>query len=99
MNQPNSNKDIRERALPVLTHIFSDVLRRLDDTSDSVRLLALDVVSVVPVCLDRDHLEEPDVRVFLDHTYAMLLLHADDNEEDVRKKCIGESKSNIRTWG
>ncbi len=67
------------------------MLRRLDDKNDFVRLFALDVIVAFPDCVNPQHIEEPDVRVFLDHAFKTLLLHADDPEEEIRQKCIGNT--------
>ena len=66
-----------------------DVLRRLDDKEDTVRALCLDIVSAVPRCISSEDVGLPETQAFVEHASKMILLHADDSDEDIRKKCIG----------
>lgn len=66
---------------------FTVVLKRLDDVSDEVRLLALDVVSVFPAVLGSETKEEEER--FLEQVYKVLLVHVDDKNGEVRRKVAG----------
>ena len=68
---------------------FSDALRRLDDKEDTVRALGLDIVSAVPTCINSEDVGLPETQAFVEHASKMILLHADDSDKDIRKKCIG----------
>ena len=61
----------------------------MDDKDDTVRILCLDIVSAVPACINDEDVGLPETQAFGQHALKMILLHADDSDEDIRKKCIG----------
>ena len=68
---------------------FPDALGRLDDREDVVRDLCLDIVSAVPMCINSEDIDVPETQACVGHACKIILLHADDSDEDIRKKCIG----------
>ena len=68
---------------------FPDALGRLDDREDVVRVLCLDIVSAVPMYINSEDIDVPETQAFVGHACKMILLHADDSDADIRKKCIG----------
>ena len=64
-------------------------LGRLDDKEDTVRTLCLEIVSAVPICINSEDVGLPETQAFVEHASKIILLHADDSDEDIRKKCIG----------
>ena len=68
---------------------FPDALGRLDDREDVVRVLCLDIVSAVPMYINSEDIDLPETQAFVGHACKMILLHADDSDGDIRKKCIG----------
>ena len=71
-------------------HCLSVALGRLDDKEDTVRALCLDIVSAVPICINSEDVGLPETQAFVEHASKIILLHADDSAEDIRKKCIGK---------
>ena len=68
---------------------FPDALGRLDDREDVVRVLCLEIVSAVPMYINSEDIDVPETQALVGHACKMILLHADDSDGDIRKKCIG----------
>ena len=81
-----------QRNQPNDEHVFSrflDALGRLDDKEDVIRDLCLDIVTAVPMCMNSEDIDVPETQAFVGHACKIILLHADDSDGDIRKKCIG----------
>ncbi len=65
---------------------FSELMKRLDDVSDDVRIACLKSLAAVTPCLPSDiNLE---VQNHLRVVYSSLLLHMDDSNEAVREEAF-----------
>lgn len=76
------------RALPpdYLVKICSELMKRLDDVNDEVRLACLSSVAAVTSCLPEEGSRE--MQNHLQGVFATLLLHMDDSSEQIRNAAL-----------
>ncbi len=71
-----------------MSTLLAVLLKRLEDSSDEVRLLAMGALATLTHCLDKDKLDSDGKELLVD-VYETLLVHMDDAKEPVRKKALG----------
>lgn len=72
--------------LDYLVKICTEVMKRLDDVNDHVRLACLDALQSVINCLPKE--TSTDLEQHMLKVYALLLLHMDDSNEIIRDKAL-----------
>ena len=65
---------------------FSEIMKRLDDVNDEVRLSCLDALSAVVQCLP--HGNNVQLEHHMKGVYTKLLLHMDDSNESIRNAAL-----------
>lgn len=73
-----------------LYNMYPEILKRLDDSSDDVRIAATDTFSAYFGCLCKEY-EVALYRAHLEEIFKGLLLHMDDPQEEVQMAVLGMS--------
>ncbi|XP_065647436.1 dynein axonemal assembly factor 5 isoform X2 [Hydra vulgaris] len=68
--------------------IYPEFLKRLDDASDSVRIVASKAISAYFECLPEDY-DRHLFKYHLEYLYKTLLIHMDDRNEIIQKAILG----------
>ena len=67
---------------------FLEIMKRLDDVNDEVRLSCLDALSAVVQCLPPDPHGNVQLEQHMKGVYTKLLLHMDDSNESIRNAAL-----------
>jgi len=73
-----------------LHSIYPALLKRLDDSSDDVRVAASQTFSAYVKCF-HDNYDVALYRAHLHHIYHALLIHLDDPQHDIQRSILGQS--------
>jgi len=68
--------------------MYPELLKRLDDSSDEVRIAAIETFSAYFGCLCKEY-EVALYRAHLEQIFKGLLLHMDDPQEEVQRAVLG----------